>query len=215
MKRKILPYLLIWLLALFIWWSFVYVDAYGKDGINPDLNWSSDWGSDWWWGWSVNWPKGNGVNPDWWWNWWWGWWWGWSVNWPKGNGVNPDWGSDWWWTSTTTPSSSDTPSENDCSKWCCGIKLNTNFPIIWNCIEINGAETNPTNAFPYMVWVLTKIVISVILVVCFIFVIWAGILRSADKPDPAKKMLKRVAITILLLWFSGVILKLVNPNFFS
>ena len=96
---------------------------------------------------------------------------------------------------------------------CNWIKLNTNFPIIWNCIGDDSGE-NEINAFPSMLWALTKIVMSLILVVCFILVIVAWIMRAADKPDPAKKMLKRVAITILLLWFSGVILKLVNPNFF-
>jgi len=51
MKRKILPYLLIWLLALFIWWSFVYVDAAWSNGNSTEgevmwdewWNWSSDW----------------------------------------------------------------------------------------------------------------------------------------------------------------------------
>lgn len=111
------------------------------------------------------------------------------------------------------------PQSNDewvrqCWDHCDWIKLNTCFPIIWDCIETKAAATNPTNAFPYMIWALTKIIMSVILVVCFILVIVAWIMRAADKPDPAKKMLKRVAITILLLWLSGVILKLVNPNFF-
>ena len=99
---------------------------------------------------------------------------------------------------------------------CCGIKLNTNFPIIWNCIRIKWEwSVNPTNAFPYMVWILTKIVMSVILVVCFILVIVAWIMRAGDNPKWAQKLLKRVAITIILLWFSGVILKLLNPNFFG
>ena len=99
---------------------------------------------------------------------------------------------------------------------CNGIKLNTNFPIIWNCIETTKwSRTDPTNAFPTMIWALTKIVMSIILVVCFILIIYAGILWSANKPTEAKKWIKTVAITILLLWSSGVILKLVNPNFFG
>ena len=102
------------------------------------------------------------------------------------------WG--WWW---------------DCN-W---IKLNTNFPIIWNCISTSG--TKPTEAFPYMIWALTKIVISLVLVACFILIIYAGILWASDKPKEAKDWLKRVAITILLLWFSWVILKIINPNFFN
>ena len=102
----------------------------------------------------------------------------------------------------------------ECWDVCDGIKLNTCFPILKDCIEMKAGSTNPTNAFPYMIWVLTKIIISVILVVCFILVIVAWIMRAADKPDKAKPLLRKVAITILLLWFSGVILKLVNPNFF-
>ena len=101
----------------------------------------------------------------------------------------------------------------ECWDACDWIKLNTCFPIIWDCIG-DDPDENETNAFPSMLWALTKIIMSLILVVCFILVIVAWIMRAADKPDPAKKMLKRVAITILLLWFSGVILKLVNPNFF-
>lgn len=102
-----------------------------------------------------------------------------------------------------------------CKWWCCWIKLNTNFPIIWNCIEIDSATENPTNAFPYMIWALTKIIISLILVVCFILVIVAWIMRAGDKPKEGKELLKKVAITILLLWFSWVILRLINPNFFG
>ena len=113
-----------------------------------------------------------------------------------------------WWIAfaqdrTTTP-------ESECD----GIKLNTNFPIIWNCIETKSEATNPTNAFPYMLKALTKIIMSVILVVCFILIIVSWILWSMNKTKEAKWLIKRVAITILLLWFSGVILKLVNPNFF-
>ncbi len=98
---------------------------------------------------------------------------------------------------------------------CSWIKLNTNFPIIWNCIEYKSDKTNPTNVFPYMVQSLTKIIISLILVTCFILIIYAGILWASDNPTDAIKWLKTVAITILLLWFSWVILRLINPTFFS
>ena len=105
------------------------------------------------------------------------------------------------------------PAEEWECKW---IKLNTNFPIIWNCIWTSAdSETNPTNAFPYMIWALVKIVMSLIFVVCFILIIYAGILWSSDKPKDARDLLKKVAITILLLWFSWAILRLINPNFFT
>ena len=102
----------------------------------------------------------------------------------------------------------------ECPKWCCGIKLNTNFPIIWDCIWDKESE-NPTNAFPTMIWAITKIVMSLVLVVCFIMIIVAGIMRAWDNPKWWKELIKKVAVTILVLWFSGVILRLINPNFFS
>lgn len=96
-------------------------------------------------------------------------------------------------------------------KW---IKLNTNFPIIWDCIWDDDGEDS-TNVFPTMVWALTKLVVALILVVCFILVIYAGILWAMDKPKEAKPILRNVAITVLLLWFSWAILRLINPNFFT
>jgi hypothetical protein len=105
----------------------------------------------------------------------------------------------------------DCVSKEDC-KW---IALNTCFPIIWNCIWWDNATTDSTNVFPTMIWALTKIAVSLVLVVCFILVIYAGILWATDKPKEAKDRLKRVAITVLLLWFSWAILRLINPNFFT
>ena len=99
----------------------------------------------------------------------------------------------------------------DCNAECNWVKLNTCFPIIWNCIESKDA----TGAFPTMMWALSKIIVSLILVVCFILIIYAGILWAMDKPKDAKEWIKAVAITILLLWFSWVILRLINPNFFG
>ena len=111
--------------------------------------------------------------------------------------------------------------KKECKDWCCWIKLNTNFPIIWNCIWTSkDSETNPTTAFPKMIWALTKIIMSLILVVCFIFIIVAGIMWAWSWEDnsqvtKAKWILKKVAIVILLLWFSWAILRLINPNFFG
>ena len=104
----------------------------------------------------------------------------------------------------------------DCSQPCDWVKLNTCFPIIWNCIKSKDA----TNAFPTMMWALAKIIVSLILVVCFVCIIIAGIMRASDNPWSrkwwwAKWLIAKVAITILLLWFSWVILRLINPNFFG
>lgn len=133
-----------------------------------------------------------------WWNWWWSQWWTlWNET------IN-------WWTldEVVTP-----------EKKCNWIKLNTDFPIIWNCIWDKENE-NSTNAFPTMIWALTKIIITFVLVVCFILIIVSWIMRAwawedSSKKTKAKDIIKKVAVTILLLWFSGVILRLINPNFFG
>ena len=132
--------------------------------------------------------------------------------------------SNWWWRNSTLwvfTSNEEWSSEKECKDWCCGIKLNTNFPIIWNCIETKAwAKTDPTNVFPYMIWAITKIVLSLILVVCFILIIVSWIMRAwawedSSQKTKAKDLLKKIAVTILLLWFSWIILRLINPNFFG
>ena len=110
---------------------------------------------------------------------------------------------------------------NDDKWWECNwIKLNTNFPIIWNCIKTWAWNTDATRAFPTMIWALTKIAMALVLVVCFILIIVAWIMRAwawedSQQRTKAKNLLKKVAVTILLLWFSWVILRLINPNFFG
>ena len=105
-----------------------------------------------------------------------------------------------------------------CCNW---IKLNTCFPIVWDCIKTrNWTWTTPINAFPRMMSALTKIAMSLVLVACFIAIIVAWIMRAwawddSSKRTEAKWLITKVAITILLLWFSGAILRLINPNFFG
>ena len=120
----------------------------------------------------------------------------------------------------STPSSTTNTTTNaTTTSECHWIKLNTDFPFIWNCISIKkwstADESNPTNVFPRMMSALTKIIITIILVVCFILIIVAGIKWSSWDPKWWKDLIKKVAITIILLWLAWVILKLVNPAFFS
>ena len=105
-----------------------------------------------------------------------------------------------------------------CWDECDWISLNTCFPVIWDCIHLKGKDgwqwMNPTTVFPYMMWAIMRIIMSVVLVVCFIFVIVAWIKWASNDPKSARDLLKKVAITVLLLWLSGVILKVINPLFF-
>ena len=101
---------------------------------------------------------------------------------------------------------------------CHWIKLNTNVPFIWNCISTNPEDKNavkPQEAFPTFTQALIKIIMSVILVVCFILIIVGWIMiASNNKIWKWKDLIIKVARVIALLWLSWVILKLINPTFF-
>ena len=106
---------------------------------------------------------------------------------------------------------------------CCGISLNTSVPFIGSCIENSttdvgaGEETSVTwdNAFPVLLWSLTKILVTVILIVSFVLIIVGGIMIATGDPSGGKWLIMKVVIGIALLWASGVILRLINPNFFG
>ena len=102
---------------------------------------------------------------------------------------------------------------------CCGIKLNTKIPFIGDCIEsssqASGAVITETTAFPVLVTALVKILISVILIASFVLIVVAGVMRATGNAKWGKDMIVKVAIWLAILWASGVILRLINPNFFG
>lgn len=107
----------------------------------------------------------------------------------------------------------------DWDKVCCGVKLNTDIPFIWKCIAFKSqdsdSEITEENAFPTLMAWFTKLLMTVILIVCFLVIIVAWVLRTTWDSKKWKDMIKWVAIALALLWASGVILRLVNPNFFG
>lgn len=105
---------------------------------------------------------------------------------------------------------------------CCGVALNTWVPFIGKCIEsktgyVGGDETWVTSedAFPVLMSSLTQILVTVILIVSLLLIIVGGIMIATGNPSGGKKMIINVVIGIALLWASGVILRLINPNFFG
>lgn len=104
-------------------------------------------------------------------------------------------------------------------KVCCGVKLNTKIPFIGDCIESStqatGSVITETTAFPILVSAMVKLLISVILIVAFILIIVAGIMIATNNPKWGKDMIVKVAIWLAILGASGVILRLINPNFFG
>lgn len=105
---------------------------------------------------------------------------------------------------------------------CCGVQLNTSVPFIGNCIEddsanVGAGETTVTwaTAFPVLMWSLTKILVTVILILSFVLIVIWGIMITTGNPSGGKSMIIKVVVGIALLGASGVILRLINPNFFG
>lgn len=99
---------------------------------------------------------------------------------------------------------------------CCGIKLNTKVPFIGNCIEDeNYGGVSSEKAFPTLMWALTQILVTIILIVSFVLIVVGGIMIATGNPSGGKKMIMKVVVGIALLGASGVILRLINPNFFG
>jgi len=53
------------------------------------------------------------------------------------------------------------------------------------------------------------------LIVSFVLIIVGGIMIATGNPSGGKKMIMKVVVGIALLGASGVILRLINPNFFG
>lgn len=107
---------------------------------------------------------------------------------------------------------------------CCGVKLNTNVPFVGDCIENKDENPNSNvteeNAFPVLMSSLTKMLVTIILIVSFVLiVVWGIMIASAwanqSNASAGKKLIMKVVIGIALLGASGVILRLINPNFFG
>jgi hypothetical protein len=115
------------------------------------------------------------------------------------------------------------PTWDKPEKYCAnGIKLNTDVPFIGDCIHFwktSGNQIGQLDAFPYLMGGLMKIIMTAILVISFVLIVVAGVMVSASGMDPkmyskGMGMIKKVATGIALLGASGVILKIINPNFF-
>jgi Mn2+/Fe2+ NRAMP family transporter len=83
----------------------------------------------------------------------------------------------------------------------------------------NTSTVNQLNAFPFLMMGLSKILVTVILIFSFLLVIVAGLMMVTwvyEEWNYKKWMdrIKKVVVALILLWSSGLILKLINPTFF-
>lgn len=122
---------------------------------------------------------------------------------------------------------------------CCGVGLLTNVPFIGKCIELRTAEeiaymkehkqlnSDPNTltiteeeAFPRLILGLTKILVTVILLASFGAIIVAWVMMASAGTDDGqvgkgKALIWSVIVGLALLGASGVILRIINPNFFG
>jgi len=107
---------------------------------------------------------------------------------------------------------------------CEWIKLNTNVPFVWNCIDVStkgeDGKTTPVNAFPKLMWSMMNLLMTVILVMSLLLIVYAWVLMTMEGSVQVSQtkwldIIKKVAVWLALLWASWVILKVINPNFFT
>lgn len=99
------------------------------------------------------------------------------------------------------------------------IPLNTSIPFLWSCLQkSNPSDPNDTealSAFPTIVSVATRILVTVIMLAWFIMIIVWWVQWSAGNAKAWKQMITKVAIWFALLGTMWAILRLINPNFFK
>lgn len=109
-----------------------------------------------------------------------------------------------------------------CGEWY--IELNTNIPFIGQCIKkIADPDPNePTagNAFGRLLGWLMRIAMTAVVIIAFLAILVAGVMIAAggvkaEWLTSGKWLIVKVILGLLLLWASGIILNLINPNFFK
>lgn len=107
----------------------------------------------------------------------------------------------------------------------CGYKLNTDIPFIGRCISFgntnvtNGTDgvttVNAVNAFPVLMGSLIKLAMGALLIVCLGMIIVGGVrMTLPEQYTDGKAMVWKVVYIIAGIGSLGLILYLINPNFF-
>ena len=96
-------------------------------------------------------------------------------------------------------------------KGCEGIKLNTDIPFVGKCIPMDSQS----EVFPIFIGGLIKFMMSLLLLIGFICILIGGIMITMGKVTEWKNLIMKVIRALAAIGWSGVILKIINPNFFS
>lgn len=115
-----------------------------------------------------------------------------------------------------------TADELSCPKWY--IQLNTDIPFVGRCIEkstnADDSKSNIANVFVKLTGGLMRILMTAVLITGFLGLLvgWFMVATGgfdANNVSAWKKLIIKVVIGIVLIGASGIILNLINPNFFG
>ena len=108
------------------------------------------------------------------------------------------------------------------------ITLNMNIPFIGRCIkkdpsakEANDQKDNPTigNVFPKLMGWLIRLTMTLVYIIWFLCILAGGFMIAGNgalgTKEKGKKLIIAVVAGLILLWASGVILNMINPDFFG
>lgn len=95
------------------------------------------------------------------------------------------------------------PSDDNC----CGVPLYTNVPFVGRCIQYGPRDgvapgpndITPVNAFPVLLQAMSKILLSVILIMCFGAIVVAGVMISSGNDEQGKSLITHVVVAMALL----------------
>lgn len=122
---------------------------------------------------------------------------------------------------TSSTITAQTGEIDDCAD---GIKLTTPIPFIGDCILKTSSSdtqnrTNIINAFPRLMWGLTRILMTIILVGAFIGILVGWLMIASHgftgKQSEWKDLLIKIVAALALVGIMGAILNAINPNFFK
>jgi phage-related holin len=90
----------------------------------------------------------------------------------------------------------------------------------WSSNAPNTTTINQLNAFPFLMMGLSKILVTIILIFSFLIIIVAWLMMttwvySESNYKKGMERIQKVVVWLILLWASGLILKLINPSFFG
>lgn len=103
------------------------------------------------------------------------------------------------------------------------IVLNTEVPFVGRCIKKSLTTTTDTttiaNVFPKLTGKLIRLVMTIIIIIGFFGILIGGFMITADGAIGTKAQGKQLIITVIsgfiILSVTGIILNLINPNFFG